>query len=132
MFGKILSLAGGLSGWKLALAGFAVGCAVTGYGAWKIAGWQEAERQAEAYRAETLRLVAVNAATEAAHAAEVANLEANLAALNRVAQKEAEERQRLEGVVEALAAIDPAEDCVGGEAFDPIIDMLWPEEGEGP
>lgn len=116
-----------LGGWKLAAGGFLAGCLVTGYGAWKIAGWQEAERQAEAYRAEVLRLVAVNAATEAAHAAEIANLEANLAALNRVAQKEAEERQRLEGVVEALAAIDPSEDCIGGPGFDPIIDMLWGE-----
>lgn len=124
---EILGLLGKLGGWKGYAAAAAVAFLVGGY-----AGWEARDLFAE--RAERLRLeakvielVAVNANNEAVHAQQLANLEANLAALNRVAAKEAEERERLEGVVEALASIDPAEDCTGGPGFDHVIDMLWGE-----
>lgn len=127
----MLSLALGLLGGKSGLLKIGIGAAA-GFaaGVWimsQFSALAEAERRQAAHDAQVLRLVAVNAATEAAHAQEIANLEANLAALNRVAQKEAELREQLEGVVEALASIDPADDCTGGPGFDRVIDMLWGE-----
>ncbi len=74
-----------LGGWRGYLVSFVAGAALATFVAFKIAGWQAAERERDQLRTEVLTLTITNAADDALHRAQLADKDRALAAVEAVA-----------------------------------------------
>ncbi len=110
----LLSLLPALSGWKAAALAFAAGIVAGGLLALKVAGWQEAAAERDRLAVYARGLAITNAASEAAHAAELADRERALAAVEAAAAAERERAETLAAQIEAIRALPEAENCALG------------------
>lgn len=119
-----MNILGSLLGWKGYAAALAAGLVLGASGAWWAADRLADRERLAAERAQRTALVLINAANEAAHAAEIADRERALAAVEAAAAAERARAEELAETLERIAALPDEENCQLGPATRELLEEL--------